>query len=309
MSNWRSSHAFPLNTLTVSLRTHGRLVAGDVLVAQRLKRASSIIDKLRRETGMSLDRMQDIGGCRAVMPTLQDVYLLQDRLLRSSMRHELRRQTDYIKAPKASGYRGIHLIYLYKSDRSKVYDKLSIEVQIRSRLQHAWATAVETVGTFLDQSLKASQGSADWLEFFQVVSRALAFTEDAAPSEDVPQIHAILDRARELSRKLNVQQVLGQYGTALHSTTENAPQDAAYYLMTLLPEKHTLTIASFTRAQLAEANERYTASEQALSGIPGAQVVLVSAESLVALRKAYPNYFLDTDLFIEALRNLDANEF
>ncbi|WP_285401115.1 RelA/SpoT domain-containing protein [Luteibacter sp. ME-Dv--P-043b] len=308
LSNWRSSHGFPLNTLTVSLKKHARVVSDNAVVVQRLKRLWSIMAKLERETGMSLSRMQDIGGCRAVMPNVQAVYALRDRLIRSSMRHELRRHTDYIANPKTSGYRGIHLIYLYKSDRSQVYNNLSIEVQIRSRLQHAWATAVETVGTFLQQSLKASQGSAEWLEFFEVVSRALSFIEDVVPLPDVPRIHEIFGRVQELSRALNVRQVLDQYGRALQSTTENGPQDAAYYLLTLLPEKHTLTIQSYTVAQLTEANERYTATEQALSDIPGAQVVLVSAESLAALRSAYPNYFLDTDLFIEALTAIEQND-
>ena len=43
-----------------------------------------------------------------------------------------------------SGYRGVHLIYRYNSDRKTEYNTLLIEMQLRSQLQHAWATAVET---------------------------------------------------------------------------------------------------------------------------------------------------------------------
>ena len=52
-----------------------------------------------------------------------------------------------------------------------------IELQIRTRLQHAWATAVETMGIFIDHSLKSSQGPQDWLDFFSLVGNAFAYIE------------------------------------------------------------------------------------------------------------------------------------
>jgi hypothetical protein len=39
-----------------------------------------------------------------------------------------------------------------------IYNDLKIEMQLRSQYQHAWATAVETVGTFIGQALKSSIG-------------------------------------------------------------------------------------------------------------------------------------------------------
>ena len=53
------------------------------------------------------------------------------------------RSTDYIENPKSSGYRSIHYIYKYSSNIQD-YDGLKIELQIRTRLQHSWAMAVET---------------------------------------------------------------------------------------------------------------------------------------------------------------------
>ncbi len=46
--------------------------------------------------------------------------------------------------------------------------QLLIELQLRTRLQHEWATAVETMGTFLQSSLKSSQGPEEWLDFFSL---------------------------------------------------------------------------------------------------------------------------------------------
>ncbi len=67
----------------------------------------------------------------------------------------LAQKDDYIEHPKESGYHGIHLIYQYRSDKRTDNNSLKIEVQLRSQLQHAWATAVETVGTFVQQALKS----------------------------------------------------------------------------------------------------------------------------------------------------------
>lgn len=80
----------------------------------------------------------------------------------AEVKHELEAVDDYIADPRSSGYRGTHLIYRYFSDRVETYNGLRVEVQLRSHLQHAWATAVETVGTFLKQALKASQGHEQW---------------------------------------------------------------------------------------------------------------------------------------------------
>ena len=65
---------------------------------------------------------------------------------------------DYIAHPKSDGYRGVHYVYKYRSGSTPKaeFNSLRIEVQLRSRLQHAWATAVETVSTFTGQALKSN---------------------------------------------------------------------------------------------------------------------------------------------------------
>ncbi|WP_186307778.1 RelA/SpoT domain-containing protein [Paraburkholderia sp. BCC1884] len=158
MSNWRASHQFPLNTFKINLRDRARSVDEYAFVAQRLKRAPSIVAKLSRFPNMRLTQMQDIGGCRAVLSTLADVTLLRDALKSSRIKHRLVNEKDYIAAPKQDGYWGIHLVYRYVSDRKETYNNHSVEIQIRTNLQHAWATAVETVGTLIGQGLKADQG-------------------------------------------------------------------------------------------------------------------------------------------------------
>jgi ppGpp synthetase/RelA/SpoT-type nucleotidyltranferase len=107
---------------------------------------------------MTLSQMQDIGGCRAIVSSAEGVAKLCASYAESDLKHILHQTDNYIDTPKDSGYRGVHLIYRYHSDRRQDYNSLKIEMQLRSQLQHAWATAVETVGAFVRQALKSSVG-------------------------------------------------------------------------------------------------------------------------------------------------------
>ena len=103
VDNWRSAHAYPLHVFYMNLR--GKCGSRkDILVAERLKRMDSIVGKLQREEGMQLYRMQDLGGCRMVLPTLQDVYTYSEQFQKSRIRHELKRTYDYIQTPKRQAY-------------------------------------------------------------------------------------------------------------------------------------------------------------------------------------------------------------
>lgn len=69
VDNWRSSHAYPLQIMYMTLRqratgiSRSRKRRSKALVTQRRKRFDSIWKKLRLNPRMSLTQMQDIGGC------------------------------------------------------------------------------------------------------------------------------------------------------------------------------------------------------------------------------------------------------
>lgn len=171
LDSWRACHVAPLNSFQKSLRRKLNETDSTALVSQRLKRTPSILSKLERNPKMMLARMQDIGGIRAVVKNMQKV-----RELESSYKKGTKVFTvsgggkDYINYPKASGYRSVHKTFKCKNG-------FSIELQIRTKIQHAWATAVETMGTFLDHSLKSSEGPEKWLDFFALASSAFAILE------------------------------------------------------------------------------------------------------------------------------------
>src|SRR6185437_184594 len=99
---------------------------------------------------------QDIGGCRAIVGSIADVYGIVDKYDKSRFAHTFKNRKDYISSPKPDGYRSYHLIYQYSGiGPTECYNGLHIEVQLRTQLQHAWATAVEIVGTITKQALKS----------------------------------------------------------------------------------------------------------------------------------------------------------
>src|SRR5205814_3031408 len=133
---------------------------------------------------------QDIGGVRAIVANVAEVRTLETVYATTPFQHKNRAKKDYITNPKPDGYRGVHLIYEYKNDQAPQYNGLLIELQIRTRTQHIWSTAVETMGTFLGQSLKSQQGDDKWLTFFSIVSAAFALEEGCKPGQGFEDLSA-----------------------------------------------------------------------------------------------------------------------
>ena len=305
INNWRSSHAFPLNTIQVNLRSVVRRIdTGDPLVAQRIKRLPSIRNKLIRFDGMSLDRMHDIGGCRAVLGSIETVEAVVEYYKTTSrMKHVLIREDPYTAVPQTSGYRGHHLVYRYVSDRKENYNGLRIEMQLRSGIQHAWATAVETVGTFTRQALKSSQGTKDWLRFFALMSSAHALVEGTSLVPGTPtNKRELAKEIRKLATKLNVVDRLTAYGQAIRIVEQTPAVKGLTFLLELDIAESVLAVRSFTNPALAA--DAYSAVERAIEGEAKKDVVLVAVESMDSLRRAYPNYFLDTTAFIGTVRDV-----
>jgi hypothetical protein len=301
INNWRSSHSRPLYTFRLGLRRHAERVDETALVAQRIKRLSSISLKLNLSPGMKLSRMQDIGGCRAVVATVAHTRSLVDRYKKSDIKHKLLSEDDYIGSPKASGYRSHHLIYRYYSDKKATHNGLRIELQIRSQAQHAWATAVEIVGTFIQQALKSSQGHEDWLRFFALMGSAIALSEGTQLVPETPtNPEALRAELRDYSKRLDVAARLEAYGAAVQVVDSPQIANADYYLLELDPVAMRVNVQGYRQNQLPSASSDYLEVEKRISGT-GADAVLVSADSMLSLRRAYPNYFLDTRRFVEAV--------
>ena len=312
LTNWRASHAYPINTFQKTLRDKAEAIDEDAIIAQRLKRTSSIVFKLQRFEGMQLARMQDIGGVRGVVKSLKALRDLEAVYRTGSrFKHKLVSSKDYITCPKDYGYRSIHLIYRYENDikTAKPYSGLCIEMQLRTGLQHAGATAVETMGTFLGQALKSGEGEPLWRAFFQMASAAFAIKEGTAPGPgfEAKDRYQIYHEVAEAEEQLGVLHKL--HGLTIAANAITREHDVGmYHLIALDAHTQTVAVRGFSKARLSEAIDEYAKLEKDSKGDQKRDVVLVSAGNVSALRRAYPNYFLDTHGFIEQVKQLIATD-
>ena len=305
VNEWRTCHAYPLNTFNSTLR-HKVKKYENSIVAQRLKRLPTIVDKLGRYPDMNLSQMQDIGGIRAIVNNVKSVKELQSQYKdQKRFTHKLKKEHDYIATPKSDGYRGVHLVFEYNNTLSRnglaeSYFGLLVELQIRTDLQHTWATAVETTGTLISESFKTGAGSSDWKEFFALVSSAFAIVEKSpvAPKHATMSPNEIYVAIKKLEKKLEVIEHikgLSAAANAIHSS-----RGAGYYNIIVLDTKaKTYSVYGFTENQLEQATTMYAEFEAHSKA--GTDQVLVRAGDLKSLKAAYPNYFLDVREFIEKL--------
>ena len=295
LSNFRSAHAFPLNAVTVTVRQKALLINPNAVVAQRLKRLPTILDKLTRIPTMSVTTMHDLGGCRVVFETVKEVEALVDVLRElPRARNRVMRVYDYLHAdpgPKSSGYRGIHLAYEYQASKPE-YHGLRIELQVRTQLQHAWATAVETMDLFSGSELKYGKGEPDVIRFFVLVSSVMAHQEGTAPVPGtVAPVSDLLDELAQLEGRLAIVGRLRGYAAIVG---DHATSDRRNALTLELRRKQgALTVT--VHETMAEAEARLTELESLNDD--DLDAVLVNIARISQLQAAYPNYYADTSMF------------
>jgi len=299
LENFRSIHTHPLMVFRMSLRRKSKIISSDSLISQRLKRAPSIVNKLKIQKKMALSRMQDIGGLRVVMNNMKDVYKLKD-IIRSgekqfAFKSTLLTETDYIKDPKESGYRSIHLVYKYEKNVS-LDMQCRIEIQLRTKIQHAWATAVEVIGTYLRQPLKQSFGDKELLDLFKEISKVFVLLEN--DEENIILFKNTINKMNELK----LRDKLESFSVATKISDDlDKKERGKYFLISLNFEDKNLSVKRFTESKLDEANNEYSELEKKYLNNKNIEVVLVLVDDIDNLKKLYPNYFLDTQEFLKII--------
>ncbi len=138
---FRATFGQPLGEVVAALRG----LAGGAPVTYRLKRFETTVEKLRRLTS-DLSRIEDIAGCRVVLPTMREQHELLG-LIRRDL--EIVRERDYQAEPRG-GYRALHVVIRSQGK--------AVEVQLRTELEEQWANAVERLGERLDPEIKYGGG-------------------------------------------------------------------------------------------------------------------------------------------------------
>lgn len=113
-------------------------------IKSRVKSFDSLLKKIRRKniplTMTSIEEnIQDIAGVRVICSFPDDIYRLADCLL-SQDDIILLEKKDYIKNPKPSGYRSLHLIIQTPIFLQEGKRMVTVEVQLRTIAMDFWAS-------------------------------------------------------------------------------------------------------------------------------------------------------------------------
>lgn len=289
---WRAAHKPVLNTFQAILRNRTRGTA--IVVAQRHKRKLTIFEKLRRFPNMALHRMDDVAGCRLIFPDVASLQKFREALHKARFRHKRRNNVDkydYIKRPKPTGYRGIHDVYEYdvNSHVGQAAKGLLIEIQYRTAVQHAWATAVEVIGFITSSQPKFQQGDKRYetamLYASEIIARAHEGMTSFLPEEPNTDV---LHRFAALDRELGLLALLRGLNAVDSVVSANRNVILIFGEM--------LEVRSFASA--TEAIQALFDLEKANSG---KDIVLVRADTSEDVRNAFRNYFSDAREFIDLL--------
>lgn len=297
LDEWRRAHLRPLSAIAMWLRKPA-LDATDLAPAQRLKRRDTLLDKLISGRAKDASTMNDLGGCRLIFSDIESlnefrIYLEKKSRARHKLTHD-RSRYDYIESPKKTGYRGVHYVYSYipsaNNENSELHG-LKIEIQLRTAVQHAWATAVEIADLVSNTRTKFEEGDGKYGEFFQVSSELLARSHEARTSclpeqttvelrerfRGIEEEIGLMDRLAKLREKGDIQKIKNHTVLAFRADGD-------------------LDIFGFTKSSRAVEKERELLTDEIYSN-----VVYARASTPRSIRSSFRNYFSNTEDFVELM--------
>lgn len=112
-------------------------------VKSRIKSPQSIASKLEKKKlpvtfDSMVENLHDIAGVRVICPYISDIYSVRDMLLKQPD-ITLLEEKDYIKNPKESGYRSLHLVVEIPVYLSESTHNVKVEIQLRTIAMDFWA--------------------------------------------------------------------------------------------------------------------------------------------------------------------------
>jgi len=318
LSDWKAHHANVLRLAKEELASLVVKIEPNGMIASREKRAKSIVEKLRREPNMSLDKMQDVGGCRGVLKTHKDVNKVAKALRRKKY---IRTKNNYIRKPKADGYRGFHLVGSYHSEH---LGELVIEFQIRTLIQHAWATAGEITELFTNKAIKPLGGDKRWKEFYKDVADVFWVIDSEISHKGIDlykedpnliarelrnivgrraELQKVINRLKSKEKSLSVIDRFQAYSNSLKRADQHREElesEQGYFYIHvegIRSPTPAMNITHYEESELTEARAKTYTKEKEIAGKDTELVVLVSSTAVGGIRESYPNFFADAILF------------
>jgi len=329
LTYWRDSHLVPLEKSNQLLNRYVHNIDKNAFIAKRIKRLDSIKRKLKRFDKMELKNMQDIGGIRLVLSSQKQLdtmlKILTNEMCFYKNNNELVKLDNYIKHPKFDGYRSIHIVGVFQNNDK---DDRKIEFQLRTRLQHSWATTLEIIDIFTQQNLKSDSGYQQYKIFFKNVSDLFQLIESfkSFQKNNIEELrknlldqletneilfqkgYEILSFLRQGNENTTIKDQLQLYCLSLKELNNklNKIDKNSFILIRLNISTRKIEHENFSKKDSKEALKRYSLYEQTLSENPNIIVALLSTDAIGGLQEAYPNYFADSEMFLQYINIIEA---
>ena len=188
-----------LGGLASAYTAENRLPREAVDVHSRVKSLTSFLRKLEKTDwpmfGYPTEVITDLVGARVICWFVDDCYGMLDYIQATrQFRIKPRSLEDYIRDPKRTGYRAIHLLADVSYDRVKTYgeqrtvveDRMICEIQIRTKLQDAWAEFTHDVHLKIPSDFQADYETA----IAEIARRLAAEDTSALAVRDILQKQA-----------------------------------------------------------------------------------------------------------------------
>ncbi|CRL44788.1 Region found in RelA / SpoT proteins [Sodalis glossinidius str. 'morsitans'] len=312
IQNYRAAHLYPLMIIKNLVWKHIQKIAPNAIIARRLKRLPTIIDKLTRDTldginknTMCVTRMQDIGGCRVIVDNKEQLLRVNSSLEQSRTLYITKLSRDYNINPKKTGYRGIHRVYqCYGKRKEHDWKGFTIELQLRTRLQHLWATTVEVVDLCEGKTLKTNPYDADprWIAFFREMSDFLADEDGFISLSNEQKKQSLI----ALNEALNAQKKLESFNLIFSGRKISHDKNKyRYAIIGICLSDKTTHVNFFGERKKHDAIRLYSEIEKndLWNGL------FVEMSDIWQLQYAYPNYLIDTHQFVEKLKSYTESSY
>jgi ppGpp synthetase/RelA/SpoT-type nucleotidyltranferase len=276
LAEFRESFHDSISTIYTYCCMVAETIEHDSLVVARLKRYSTIANKMTRFPSMKLSQLDDIAGCRIIFKDEASIYKFL-ATIQSNDEISILKVKDYIKEPRDSGYKSLHLIVSAQNNSRKV------EIQVRTFEHHSWSTLVEITDTIFETKLKEESLPEDF--FFAL--KALSKPIDTLTEKELEQIV-------ELDKEKNyLEKVMGVFINNIERSTKlwnstNPYKKKEYFIVTVEDRTNT-QIRSYLSAKKAE--REYLEIQIAK---PDSNSVLVHLKkpTFSNLLRSYSNYVL-----------------
>jgi putative GTP pyrophosphokinase len=177
-----------LDQLASAYSVENKLPRKAVVVQSRVKSLTSFLRKLKKTGwpmfGYPTEVIADLIGARVICWFVDDCYGMLE-YIQATRQFQIKPRSleDYIIDPKRTGYRAIHLLADVSYDRVKTYrekrtvveDRMICEIQIRTKLQDAWAEFTHEVHCKIP-----SEFQADYETTIAEIARRLAAEDRSA---------------------------------------------------------------------------------------------------------------------------------